>query len=135
MKAKRRNAMNKFAVEDHELLGPALGPYSEALVCDHLFFTGMAGTYGADGKLDPTVYEQTKQIFVNTKALLNKAGGDLKDIVNVTVYLENINDFDEMNRAYKEMLTERPMPARATVAVKELLPGIKVEMVITAYIP
>ena len=127
--------MKKYAITNEALLGPAHGPYSQGLVCDHLFFTGVIGSTAEKDPVSDSVHEQTIQIFKNAQALLEEAGGSLSDIVNVTVYLLQMSDFDEMNRAYKEMLTERPLPARATVAVKEMLPGIKVEMVITAYIP
>jgi len=127
--------MEKYAITNEALLGPAHGPYSQGLVCDHLFFTGVIGSTAEKDPVSDSVYDQTIQIFKNTQALLAEAGGSLSDIVNVTVYLLQMSDFDEMNRAYKEMLTERPLPARATVAVKEMLPGVKVEMVITAYIP
>lgn len=127
--------MKKYAITNEALLGPAHGPYSQALICDHMFYTGIIGSTAEKDPVSDSVYEQTIQIFKNTESLLKEAGGTLADIINVTVYLLEMSDFDEMNRAYKEMLTERPLPARATVAVKEMLPGIKVEMVITAYIP
>ena len=59
----------------------------------------------------------------------------MTDIINVTVYLLQMSDFDEMNRAYKEKINVVPLPARATVAVHEMLPGVKVEMIVTAYLP
>lgn len=127
--------MKKYAITNEALLGPAHGPYSQGLVCGHLFFTGVIGSTAEKDPVSDSVYDQTIQIFKNTQALLEEAGGSLSDIVNITVYLLQMSDFDEMNRAYKEMLTERPLPARATVAVKEMLPGVKVEMVITAYLP
>ena len=126
--------MKKYEVEAPEMTGPAIGHYSEGLVAEHLFFSGMAGTRG-DGTVADSVYEQTKQIFANVEALLKKAGGSLNDIVNVMVYLTDLNDFAEMNRAYKECITEKPLPARATVQVAGLLEDFKVEMVITAYLP
>ena len=82
-----------------------------------------------------SVYEQTIRIFENTEALLKEAGGSLTDIINITVYLLQMSDFDEMNRAYKEKINADPLPARATVAVHEMLPGVKVEMVVAAYLP
>lgn len=126
--------MNKYAITNEALLGPAHGPYSQALVCDKLFFTAQIGSTAEKDPVSDDVYEQTVQIFKNTKAVLEEAGGSLADIVKVTVYLLQMSDFDEMNRAYKEMLTEKPLPARATVAVHEMLPGIKVEMEIVAYL-
>ncbi len=124
--------MNKYSVKDEQQIGPAHGPYSQGLVCDKFFFTGVIGSYGEEGKLSDSVYEQTKRIFENTRILLEKAGGSLDDIVKVTVYLLQMSDFDEMNRAYKECLVNEPLPARATIAVKEMIEGVKVEMEIVA---
>ena len=127
--------MKKYAITNEALLGPAHGPYSQGLVCGRFFFTGVIGSTAERDPVSDSVYEQTIQIFKNTQALLQEAGGDLRDIVKVTVYLLQMSDFDEMNRAYREMLVERPLPARATIAVKEMLPGIRVEMEITACLP
>lgn len=127
--------MKKFEVKDEQAIGPAHGPYSQGLVSGNLFFTGVIGSYGEEGKLPESVYEQTLRIFDNTRNLLERAGGGLEDIVNITVFLLDISDFDEMNRAYQECLTKRPLPARATVAVKEMLEGVKVEMIVTAMLP
>lgn len=124
--------MKKYAITNEALLGPAHGPYSQALVSGPLFFTGVIGSTAERDPVSDQVYDQTIQIFKNTQALLEEAGGSLADIVKVTVYLLQMSDFDEMNRAYREMLTQRPLPARATIAVKEMLPGIKVEMEIVA---
>lgn len=125
-------AMEKLELKNEKELGPAHGPYSQGLVCGNLFFTGVIGSKGENGDLPDSVYDQTKRIFENTQILLSQVGGSLDDIVKVTVYLLKISDFDEMNRAYKECLTKRPLPARATIAVKEMLEGVKVEMEITA---
>lgn len=127
--------MEKFEVKDEALLGPAHGPYSQGLVCGRMFFTGLIGSTAQADPVSDCVYDQTIQIFHNAQALLRQAGGDLEDIVNITVYLLQMSDFDEMNRAYTQMLTKRPLPARATIAVHEMLPGIRVEMVVTAILP
>ena len=126
--------VNRQAILDEKLLGPAHGPYSQAFLCGPFFFSGVIGSTAEKDPVSDSVYEQTIQIFKNTQALLEKAGGSLEDIVKVTVYLLDMSDFEKMNRAYKEMLKHKPLPARATVAVKEMLPGIRVEMEITAYI-
>ena len=127
--------MNKYSVADEANIGPAHGPYSQGIVCEHLFYTCVIGSYGTGEVVSDSVYEQTIRIFENTESLLKKAGGSLTDIINVTVYLLQMSDFDEMNRAYKEKINVVPLPARATVAVHEMLPGVKVEMIVTAYLP
>lgn len=127
--------MKKYTITNEAQTGPAHGPYSQALVCDHLFYTGVIGSDATGEVVSDSVYEQTIRIFENTEAFLKEAGGSLSDIINITVYLLDMSDFDEMNRAYKEKINVKPLPARATVAVHEMLPGVKVEMVVTAYLP
>ena len=126
--------MEKTELKNEALLGPAHGPYSQALKCGPFIYTGVIGSTAEKDPISDSVYEQTVQIFKNTQALLELGGASLNDIVKVTVYLLDMGDFEEMNRAYREMLTQKPYPARATVAVHQMLPGIKVEMEITAFI-
>lgn len=126
--------MNKYSVADEAMIGPAHGPYSQGIVCGNLFYTGVIGSDGTGEVVSDSVYEQTIRIFKNTEALLKQVGGSLENIINITVYLLQMSDFDEMNRAYKEKINMEPLPARATVAVHEMLPGVKVEMVVTAYL-
>ena len=57
---------------------------------------------------------------------------DLSDVVAVTVYLADINDFNAMNGAYAGMFTTDPRPTRTTVAVAGLVGGAKLEMTMTA---
>ena len=127
--------MKKYSVANEAQIGPAHGPYSQGIVCDHLFYTGVIGSDDTGEVVSDSVYEQTIRIFENTEALLKEAGGSLTDIINIKVYLLQMSDFDEMNRAYKEKINADPLPARATVAVHEMLPGVKVEMVVAAYLP
>ena len=126
--------MKKHAITNEAQAGPAHGPYSQALVCDHLFYTGVIGSDATGEVVSDKVYEQTIRCLENTEVFLKEAGGSLADVINVTVYLLQMSDFDEMNRAYKEKFVDAPKPARATVAVHEMLPGVKVEMVVTAYL-
>lgn len=126
--------MNKYSVADEATIGPAHGPYSQGIVCGNLFYTGVIGSDETGEVVSDSVYEQTIRIFKNTEALLKQVGGSLENIINITVYLLQMSDFDEMNRAYKEKINMEPLPARATVAVHEMLPGVKVEMVVTAYL-
>ena len=68
-----------------------------------------------------------KQIFLNMERTLASQGADLSNIVKCTVYLNNIDNFGEMNEAYKAALPD-PKPARATVAVTALAMGANLEI-------
>ena len=114
-------------------LGPVHGPYSQGILYNNLIFTTQVGSTPEKDVISDSVYEQTIQIFKNAKILLSEARSSLDKILKITIYILDFADFDDMNKAYREIITFSPMPARATVAVKAMIPGVKVEMEITAY--
>jgi 2-iminobutanoate/2-iminopropanoate deaminase len=111
-----------------------IGPYSHiAKVGDFITIGGTAGFDPATGALaGADAYAQTKRILASFRVMLESAGSDLEHIIHVNVYLKDMRDFDEMNRAYVEMIgTHRP--ARTVVGVNDLpKPGIVVTMSLTA---
>ncbi|KAI8866040.1 Endoribonuclease L-PSP [Ramicandelaber brevisporus] len=85
-------------------------------------------------KLDAAA--QTRAVIENIGAILEKAGGSLKNVVDLTVFLVNMNDYAEMNKVYNEFFDQQSGPSRTTVAVKQL-PGkhLLIEIKATAYLP
>jgi 2-iminobutanoate/2-iminopropanoate deaminase len=82
----------------------------------------------ADGSLIPGgVGEQTLQTMRNLKNVLEAAGSSLEKILQITVYLTDLNAFDEMNEAYGSFFKDE-FPARVTVGVSALAKNAKVEM-------
>ncbi len=65
------------------------------------------------------IREQTKAVIENVRDILRDAGAQLKDLVEVTTYLVNINDFAGYNEVYGEYF-DYDGPARTTVAVHQL---------------
>ena len=57
---------------------------------------------------------QTKQVLKNIKAILEAAGSSTEQVVKVTVYLADMNDFAAMNEVYHQYFPTDP-PARAAV--------------------
>lgn len=77
---------------------------------------------------------QMRQTLSNLKQAVEAAGGTLKDVAQVIIYIIDKADFPAMNEVYKEYFSQ-PYPSRATLVVKELLsPGIRVEIVAHAYL-
>nr|WP_221475142.1 RidA family protein [Sphaerisporangium rubeum] len=92
-------------------------------------------TADAMGTTSLDIREQTKAVIENIRDLLAAAGGDLTDVVNVTGYLVNMNDFGGYNEVYGQYFDESG-PARTTVAVHQLPhPHLLIEIACTAYIP
>jgi 2-iminobutanoate/2-iminopropanoate deaminase len=122
-----------------ETLTPAgtpapIGPYSHiARVGEFVTIGGTAAFDPATGELaGPDVATQTRRILESFQVMLEHVGSDLRHVVHVNVFLLDMRDFDEMNRAYVEVMgTHRP--ARTAIGVRELpKPGVRLTMNLTA---
>ncbi|NRA91997.1 MAG: RidA family protein [Psychroserpens sp.] len=79
---------------------------------------------------------QTREVLQNIDRNLNKVGASLKDVVDVTSFLVNMNDFAGYNKAYAEFFDKETGPTRTTVAVHQLPhPDLVVEIKVMAYNP
>jgi len=111
-----------------------IGPYSHiAKVGQFISIGGTAGVDPATGQLAGTdVYSQTKQILQSFRVMLLSVGSDFNHVIHLNVFLKNMQDFDEMNRAYIEMMGDH-RPARTVIGVNELpKPGLLLTMNLTA---
>lgn len=122
-----------------ETLTPAntpkpIGPYNHvAKVGQFISIGGSAGVNPATGELAGLdVYSQTRQILASFQVMLKSVGSDLNHIMHLNVFLKDIQDFDEMNRAYVEMMNDH-RPARTVIGVNELpKAGVLLTMNLTA---
>ncbi len=107
----------------------AIGPYSIGVrVGDTLFVAGQIGTDPQSGEVvSGGIDDETRQALLNIKAVLEAAGGSLKNVVKTTVFLRDINEFGRMNSVYGEFFGEKP-PARSAVQVAALPRGVAVEI-------
>ncbi len=99
---------------------PKAGPYSHAIKVGNLIF--VSGQGPAPGTTD--ISEQTSTCFDKIKMILKVAGASISQIIKITVYLKNMEDFQNMNRTYENFfisngITEK-FPARTTVEVSNL---------------
>lgn len=77
-------------------------------------------------------YEQTQQVLAEVDKWLAKAGSDNRRILMAQIYLANMADYAEMNRAWDEWVAPNHAPPRACVEAKLANPNWKVEIVVTA---
>jgi 2-aminomuconate deaminase len=78
---------------------------------------------------------QTRAVIENIRDILASEGAQLTDLVDLTSFLVNMNDFGEYNRVYGEFF-DYTGPARTTVAVHQLPhPHLLIEIKATAYVP
>jgi 2-iminobutanoate/2-iminopropanoate deaminase len=104
----------------------AIGPYSQGVVCGQFVFTsGQLPIEPETKKIPETVQDQARQALLNVSGVLKAAGSSLQDVVKVTVFMLNIQDFAAVNEIYKEFFDDddaKPYPARSAVQVAAL-PG------------
>ncbi|TAH20306.1 MAG: deaminase [Cytophagales bacterium] len=110
-----------------------VGPYSQAVAKNNaLYIAGQVGLDPKKGKLvGDSVDVQTRQAIENIKTIVESAGMKLSDVVQTTVYLADIKDFDKMNKVYASYFSGIS-PARATVQVAALPLKARIEIVAVA---
>jgi 2-iminobutanoate/2-iminopropanoate deaminase len=106
----------------------AIGPYSQATIGGgFLFISGQLPINPVSGEMELDLRRQTIQSLENVKAILKEASLTLENVVKTTVYIKNMNDFQEINEIYGEYFTEN-YPARACVEVARLPKDALVEI-------
>lgn len=112
----------------------AIGPYSQGILAEkYLFISGQLPLDPVTGVLPEDIKSQTAQSIKNVQAVLQAAGGDLKNIIKTTVFLTDMKDFNAVNGVYAAFMKENP-PARSAVQVAALPKGAHVEIEAIAYI-
>jgi 2-aminomuconate deaminase len=112
---------------------------------DYLFVSGTSSRRadntiaGAEadalGATQLDIRAQTRAVIHNISDILSSVGANLSDLVEISTYLVNMNDFAGYNEVYNEYFTENG-PARTTVAVHQLPhPHLLIEMKAIAYKP
>ena len=87
------------------------------------------------GTTNLDIKKQTGAVIENIRDILKEVGADLKDIVDVTSFLVNMNDFGGYNEVYSEYF-DYDGPTRTTVAVHQLPhPHLLIEIKVVAYKP
>lgn len=119
--------MSKIAIHSDDAPA-AIGTYSQAIAAEGLVF--LSGQI----PLDPATMEivdgdfeaRARRVFDNLAAVSAAAGGSLDDIVKLTVFLTDLDNFATVNSVMEDYF-QQPFPARAAVGVASLPKGVDVE--------
>lgn len=113
----------------------ALGPYSQAIKAGNtIYVSGQLGLDPATGKYaGEDAVAQARQSLTNISNILAEAGASMSDVVTVTVLLDDVSTFADVNKVYAEFFTE-PYPARACYEVAKLPANALVEIQVTAVV-
>lgn len=109
------------------------GPYSPAVRAgDFVFVSGQVARDPRTGALvGQTIEEQSRQTLSNVREALEAAGASIADVVSVTVYLADEDDWAAFNGVYTSVFS-RPYPSRTAIGVK--LRGVLVEVSAVAWL-
>lgn len=107
----------------------AIGPYAQGVQAgDMVFVSGQLPIDPATGNLcNGSVADMTCQSMRNIAAILAQAGCTLQNVVKTTIFLQDLEDFAQVNAAYATFFPENP-PARACVQVARLPKDARVEI-------
>ena len=99
----------------------ALGPYSQAVKNNGiLYVSGQLGIDVNTGLLAPSFQGQAELVFENLKNILTAAGLTFKDVVKVSIFLDDMSSFPALNTLYGKIFDQKPYPARETIQVAKL---------------
>lgn len=119
--------MSKHAIHS-ENAPAAIGTYSQAIrTGDLVFLSGQIPLEAATMEVVEGGFEaRARQVFENLKAVAAAAGGDLNQVVKITIYLTDLGNFATVNSVMEDYF-DKPFPARAAVGVASLPKGVDVE--------
>lgn len=82
----------------------------------------------ADGSTPESLQDQVNVVFDNLEKVLADAGAELSTILKITVFLANLDEFDDYNNAYLERFGDLTLPPRTTVEVARFRGEKRIEM-------
>lgn len=107
-----------------------IGPYNQAILKDNmLFISGQIALDPISMKLNNNSIEnETNQVMMNLKYILEEANMDFSNVVKTTIFLSDMDLFKKVNNIYGKYIIEGDEPARETIAVKTLPMRVNVEI-------
>jgi 2-iminobutanoate/2-iminopropanoate deaminase len=126
--------MTKKEIISTDKAPAAIGPYSQGIIAGPFIFVSGQIPFNAEtGKMvEGSIKDQTEQSLKNVQAVVEAAGASLDNVVKCTVFLKDMDTFNEMNEKYMEFFKENP-PARAAVEVARLPKDVGVEIEAIAF--
>jgi 2-iminobutanoate/2-iminopropanoate deaminase len=110
-------------------VAPAVAPFSQGVRVGQLVFTAGQASIDAEANVVGVadIRAQTEQTLHNLSAALERCGASIRDVVKMTIWLRDFNDYAGMNEVYAKWF-EPPEPVRACVRSELVFPELLVEM-------
>lgn len=113
----------------------AIGPYSQAVIVGGvLYVSGQIAIVPETGKLNlSNINVEIHQVMKNLEAVLSSAEMNFSNVVKCTIFLKDMNQYDEINAVYSQYFSDNP-PAREAVQVSRLPKDVNVEISLIAVV-
>ena len=107
-----------------------IGPYNQAILVNETLY--LSGQIGLDPRLmkmvEGDIKKETEQVMENLKNVLEAAEMTFNHVIKSSIFLSDMEDFDEVNEVYGSYFLNETAPARETVAVRTLPKHVRVEI-------
>ena len=107
-----------------------IGPYNQAILVNDTLY--LSGQIGLDPRLmkmvEGDIKKETEQVMENLKNVLEAAEMTFNHVIKSSIFLSDMEDFDEVNEVYGSYFLNETAPARETVAVRPLPKHVRVEI-------
>ena len=112
------------------------GFYSQAIQVDNLIFTsGQLPIVPDSGEfIKGDIEKQTIQVLENIKAILERAGSSLDNVIKVTIFIRDISQWKTVNKVYARYLEKGIPPARSVISGVDIHYGADIELEVIAYL-
>ena len=107
-----------------------IGPYNQAVLVGNMLYTsGQIAINPATNELVlDNIETETKQVMENLKAVLEAAEMTFENVIKVSIFISDMNNFSKINTIYGAYFNEATAPARETVQVAGLPKNVNVEI-------
>ena len=107
-----------------------IGPYNQAILVNDTLY--LSGQIGLDPRLmkmvEGDIKKETEQVMENLRNVLEAAEMTFNHVIKSSIFLSDMEDFDEVNEVYGSYFLNETAPARETVAVRTLPKHVRVEI-------
>ena len=107
-----------------------IGPYNQAIKAGNtLYISGQIPLIPSTMELlKGTIQEETELVMESLKSILKEAGMTFENVVKTTIFIDDMNNFQNINEVYGKYFNNESAPARETVAVKTLPKSVRIEI-------
>jgi 2-iminobutanoate/2-iminopropanoate deaminase len=119
-----------------DLAPKAQGFYSQAVQVDNLIFTSGQIPIDPDSGefIKRDIEKQTIHVLENIKAILERAGSSLDNVIKATIFIRDISQWKTVNKVYARYLEKGIPPARSVIAGADIHYGADIELEVIVYL-